>query len=448
MNLFEEFSPVTAQQWKEQIVKDLKGIDFNQLLWPTVNGITVKPFYTAEDLGTTPQPLTQSSGWDICEDIHVSDAKEANARALEALKGGASGLVFTIHQKTDLKALLKDISLEHIYSQFNISNDALHVLEELKSIYGQQNAFDGKIKCFVNIDPLHLFSFYGEWHNNKEKDFSVLQKLVHVPVNISLYKESGANSVNELAAGLAHLNEYFNYLDETKQLDKKMVHATFSVSGDFFTEIATLRAFRKLVSFLQGSYGTNLPLHIHTQTARINKSSMDAYSNMLRTTTEAMSAVIGGSNSLSVLPFNDGFDKASSFSSRIARNQQHVLKEESYLDKVADISAGSYYIETLTEQLAEKAWEQFKSIEAKGGFIACMENGFIQELIDKDAEIQLQQLQDGAATLVGVNKFQNKNETPAKPHKTSLPASATNGILPLKPIRLAESFEANPQSKN
>lgn len=452
--LFTEFEGTNSQKWKDQIVKDLKGIDFNQLIWKTRNGISVNPFYTSEDIKEKKEPLFSESDWDICEHILVKDEKQANQRAINALKNGASGLSFYIHQKINTAALIKDISLEHIYSNFFISNDALHVLEDLKSIYGTKNAFENKLKCFVNIDPICLYAYYGEWHDNQEADMEVLNKLVHIPLNASLYEEAGASTVNELAFALSHVNEYFNFLNEKGNLKDKTIHSIFSVAPDFFTEIAKLRAFRKLVALLQESYGTNFPLHIHAQTAQLDKSVMDVYTNMLRTTTEAMSAVIGGANSLSVLPYNEGFSEVNEFSSRIARNQQHILKDESYLNKVNDIAAGSYYIESITDQLAEKAWEQFKSIEAKGGFIACLKNNFIQTLISEGVSTLIHEVKEGKLVLVGVNKFQNKAEkVSAVPEGLSVKNSQTE-ITPIRPIRLAKPFEvenfksANPLASN
>lgn len=452
--LFTEFEGTNSQKWKDQIVKDLKGIDFNQLIWKTRNGISVNPFYTSEDIKEKKEPLFSESDWDICEHILVKDEKQANQRAINALKNGASGLSFYIHQKINTAALIKDISLEHIYSNFFISNDALHVLEDLKNIYGTKNAFENKLKCFVNIDPICLYAYYGEWHDNQEADMEVLNKLVHIPLNASLYEEAGASTVNELAFTLSHVNEYFNFLNEKGNLKDKTIHSIFSVAPDFFTEIAKLRAFRKLVALLQESYGTNFPLHIHAQTAQLDKSVMDVYTNMLRTTTEAMSAVIGGANSLSVLPYNEGFSEVNEFSSRIARNQQHILKDESYLNKVNDIAAGSYYIESITDQLAEKAWEQFKSIEAKGGFIACLKNNFIQTLISEGVSTLIHEVKEGKLVLVGVNKFQNKAEkVSAVPEGLSVKNSQTE-ITPIRPIRLAKPFEvenfksANPLASN
>ncbi len=445
-NLFTEFTGVTSAQWKEQIIKDLKGVDFNQLIWKTHNGFDVNPFYTSENLTQKHEPLFANNDWDICEHIVVADEKEANQRALKALEGGASGISFFISKKISTAELIKNISLEHIYSQFTITNDALHVLDDLRNHYGKVNQHEGKIKCFVNIDPLHLLAFYGEWHRDEPKDLAVLNKLKHIPVNIGLYEDAGASTVNELAIGLAHTNEYFNYLSDQNSLKDKSLHFSLSVAPDFFTEIAKFRALRKLIALLQEQYKTNFPIHIHAQTTMVDKSNLDIYNNMLRTTTEAMSAVIGGADSLTVLPYNQGFEVTTDFSSRISRNQQHVLKEESYLNKVADISAGSYYIESITDTIAEKAWEQFKVIESKGGFLACLKNNFIQDLISDGANSLHEEFANGKLVLVGVNKFQNPNDS-VRSSELAV-RSIKKSINAIKPIRLATELDSQKSSPN
>lgn len=437
--LFSEFNPTTANQWKEQLAKDLKGVDFNQLVWHTNNNIDVNPFYTKEDLKETAVQVFNHSDWDICEHIMVFNEKEANAKALKALEGGASGIVFFIHQKINFQELIKNISLEHIYSEFFLGYDALHVIDDLKSVYGKINPADKKLKCFISIDPLCWYVFNGKWNKNQSEDFSVLDKLVHIPVNGSLYQECGANTISELAITLAHLNEYLNYLSEKKTLSNQTIHVNFSIGSDFFNEIAKLRAARKLIDLLVKQYDMNLPVHVHTQTTQVNNSSLDANNNMLRTTTEAMSAVIGGCNSLVIFPYNFVYEATTDFSNRIARNQQHILKEESYLNKMADASAGSYYLETLTDSIAEKAWEQFKTIEAKGGFIACVKNNFIQDLISKDAQVIKAKVKSGEIVLVGVNKFQNKNDKVII--SAPMPDVVNPEINAIRPIRYSQSFE-------
>ncbi|MBP9068445.1 MAG: hypothetical protein KBG47_02990 [Bacteroidia bacterium] len=406
--LFSEFTSLSEQQWKEQIIKDLKGVEYGSLTWHTQNGFDVKPFYTGENTENR-KPIFEFSDWDICEPIDVHDVKFANHQALQALKKGASGLVFNINNKIETTTLLKNISLEHIYSQFNISNDALHILTDLKNIYGKPNAYDGKLKCFINIDPIHLFAFYGEWHDSQEKDLSILKQLVHISVNASLYQEAGCTQVNELAFTLAHCNDYFNYLNDSSSLNKP-IHISVSAGGDLFTEIAKLRALRKLIDLLHNAYGRKNELYIHAQTTMLNKSEKDAYTNLLRSTTEAMSAVIGGANSLSIPGYDQLFNQANEFSSRMAINQQHILKDESYLNKVADMAAGSYYIEQLTDQLAQNAWEKFKTIEAKGGFIECIKTKYIQEIINTDFNALKENYKQNKSVLIGVNKFPNTTD--------------------------------------
>lgn len=438
MKLFSEFPHSSAEEWEKKIIQDLKIKSLNDIT--KQNGsLRTLPFYTEKDLTSKITSVRTDNGWETCESIFVNNEKEANQLALEALKGGASGLVFNLPKQTDLKTLLKNISIEHIYTQFNISNDSLHAIKDLNEYYLKPNKFNKRSTCFVNLDPLYLLAKFGEWHESEEKDLSQIKALKHITVNAVLYKESGADVVNELAFTLTHLNEYFNYLGEKKLKESKYIHLSFSQSNDFFTEIAKLRAIRKLVALLQKAWEIKIPLHLHSQTALLNKSSMDAYTNLLRTSTESMSAVLGGSDSVSVLPFNEGFSSDKNFSNRIARNQLHILKEESYLDKVADIAYGSYYIENLTETIAQQAWNAFKEIEKNGGFLAGLKTGELQKLISDNAKILQADYLENKKTLVGVNKFQNKNEkniavkSKAKFNKKD--------VEPFETIRLAHKFE-------
>lgn len=422
--LFAEFNGTTNQAWKEQIVKDLKGIDFNTLIWKNPNGIEVQPFYTAENQSEVLPPVISNSDWEICHSIFVSHEEEANTEALAALQKGCSGLIFHIHKHIDTSKLLKGISLEHIYTEFNISNDAIKLLEDLKPLLGRKNSFDGKEKCFVNIDPLSLFAYYGEWHSSEESDMQQVKDLSYIPVNAALYQEAGATQVNEMAVALAHANEYLHLLNESKQLHGQTLHLRISVGGDFFGEIAKLRAYRHVMKLLMKQYQTDAAIHISCTNTALNKSEKDAYNNMLRSTTEAMSAVIGGCNSLSIAPYNSRFETTGEFGNRIAINQQHILKDESYLGKVADIAAGSYYVETLTHQLAEKAWETFKSIETKGGYISSLKSGLIQNILQKDFDAMSEAFKKGELVLLGVNKFPNpKDET----HVVKKPQLSENG---------------------
>lgn len=413
--LFTEFEPTTAAQWKEQLIKDLKGTAYESLVWKTNTGIEVQPFYTAEDLKSPAQPVFDRSDWAICEYIRVTDAKAANALALNALQNGASGLVFFLAQAVDYAVLLKDVSLEHIYSLFIVKPELKSGLRAFLASTNSGNT------CFVESDQLL-------------HDAPLLSGDETLCINTSLYQEAGANAVNELACTLAHLNEYLNAAVSANTLPSlKTIHINLSVGGDFFMEIAKLRALRKLCAFLAEQYGCQARLHLHAQTTFLNKSSIDRYNNMLRSTTEAMSASIGGADSILVLPFDLGFAEPGDFSSRMARNQQLILKDESYLNIISDISAGSYYIETLTESLCQKAWEGFQAIEAKGGLVACLRAGYIAEMISADAKALEEAYREGRAVLVGVNKFQNKNEPAGPPQRETVQTP-----FGIRPIRLSD----------
>lgn len=393
--LFTEFESTTAAQWKEQLIKDLKGVDYDALVWHTDAGIDIQPFYTKENLaGKASQPVFTGRDWAICEWIDVADEKTANRQALNALQNGASGLVFSIGKHTDYALLLKEISIEHIYCLFRVKPEQR---DALLAYLAPVNSGD---TCFVECDDL----LSGSPSFSSPPDT--------LAVNTVLYHEAAANAVNEIALSLAHLNEYLNAFSEKKTLSGlKNIHLTVSAGGDFFMEIAKFRALRRAVNLVLEQYGLTLPIHIHAQTTLVNKSVIDRYNNMLRSATEAMSAGIGGANSILVLPFDVEFAESNDFSSRMARNQQLILKDESYLNVVADISAGSYYIESLTDSLGQKAWEQFRQIEAGGGLLAGLRSNTVQELIAADARKLISEFKEGKLVLVGLNKFQNKNES-------------------------------------
>ena len=436
-NLFSQFKESNYEAWKDQLTKDLKGVTSDELKKLSNEGIIIEPYYTSENSSKTNSYFLHTD-WDICEHIDVNDEITANKQALIALEGGASGICFYINKKINTNLLIQNISINHIYCTFYITNDCLHVLEDLKKWHAQINPHDSKIKCFVAVDPLYLLAKYGEWHTNQPKDLEVLNELQVISVNAELYQNAGTTIVNELAIALAHLNENLNYLQNTNFLgNKKIIHLTCSVASNFFMEIAKIRAYRSLINLIQKQYNIQLPIHIHANTSQINKSNIDAYTNLLRTTTEGMSAIIGGCNSLSVLPYNYGFTDKDSFSNRIARNQQHILKQESYLDKVCDISKGSYYIETITQQVAEKAWEKFKDIESKGGFITAFENGIINKIITTDAANLTTLYKNEKAVLIGVNKYKNANDTPLT-LKQNLNKENNSTYTAIKPIRMVE----------
>ena len=398
--LFSEFSPSNAAEWKQQIIKDLKGVDFDKLIWHNANGFDVKPFYTSEDQKEKPQPLFTHPDWEICSEIVVSDEKAANANALKALTGGASGLIFVLNKKVDFAVLLNGISIEHIELNFELKYADENFRKDFDSYLKQKSISPERINGSISFDSINLLIEAG-----KE---IISSEVVNNCVNASLYQNAGATQSFELACAIAHAHEYLIKLSEKNA--SKQFRFTIAIGSDFFGEIAKLRALRKLWTIIAKEYNANPEIKIHCETSLLNKSSLDANNNMLRTTTEGMSAVIGGCNSLTVNSFNAGFENTNDFGERMARNQQLIFKGESYLDKVADIGAGSYYIEKLTDEIAEKAWSEFKIIESKGGFLSCLKTNYIQNKICEQATALIKEFKEGRLVLIGVNKFQNAKE--------------------------------------
>jgi methylmalonyl-CoA mutase len=449
--LFTEFTPNTAAQWKEQLVKDLKGVDFDQLVWHTNNGFDVNPFYTGEDLQQEKKPLFSHSDWNIGTFITVEDEKKANAVALEALNGGVSCLGFCLNGDKNLSVLLKDVLIEHIAVQFVLNNHIDTFEKQLTTIINDRGLNIHALNIAVNYDVLAHVAEHGNWLANRESDFADFLKVCNLPFNAhkllvdaSLYQNAGANQVTELALTLSHYNEYLNHLANTT-FDlvklKRGVQVNVSIGSDFFGEIAKLRALRKLVALVNNVYQIDAHLFISCNTSHLTLASKDAYTNLLRSTTQAMSAVIGGCSALYVAQFDELLDSENkNLSVRMARNQQLILKEESYLDKASDIGAGSYYIETLTEELAEKAFELFKDWEAQGGFIACLEKGLIQAEVDKQAAMLKEKTASGELVIIGVNKYINAGEKMSA-LKHIEENSAKTIIKPIKAIRLAEKFK-------
>ncbi|HAN78767.1 MAG TPA: methylmalonyl-CoA mutase small subunit, partial [Bacteroidales bacterium] len=388
-NLFSEFPQVTTQQWEEKIIADLKGADYEKsLVWKTLEGFKVKPYYRAEDLQTfkyiDAKPAefpfvrgskTISNEWEIRENISVVSIEEANKLALDALSKGATSLNFviedesikrTVNSQADFSALLKGIAFDCIelnFSGYQITEDFTKYIKAEAKVRGFSKS---QLRGSFRKDPLGQLISSGR--TSGEAIEQVIDELAYqvrnvhevlpgfriVSVNGQYYGNNGATVVQELAFTLAQANEYLaRFTADNIKIDElaPRMELQFSVSGNYFMEIAKIRAARMLWAIITDKYkvecNDSKVIYISSVTTKWNKTAYDPYVNMLRATTEAMSAILGGTDSLIVHPFNANFNKPNEFSRRIARNIQNILKEEAYLDKIVDPAAGSYYIENL-----------------------------------------------------------------------------------------------------
>jgi methylmalonyl-CoA mutase len=442
-NLFSEFDAVSSKQWKQQIQYELKGVDYNEtLVWESLEGIKVKPFYHIDETDINLNAIVPAKPFAIVQNIFVHDVKKSNARALETLQRGAESIRFTIENDTiSIEELMQNLPTENVNYYFNIPFLSVEFVRKIEEFSTKNNTH-----FFIQVDPIGQLAKEGNWFENLEKDFEKLNTIASktsVPfLNISsgIYQNAGANIVQQLAYTLAQVNEYFNRISAINQ----PITIEVTVGTNYFFEIAKLRALRLLFKTLATEYNHNFDCHIIATPTKRNKTIYDYNVNMLRTSTECMSAIIGGADGVANLAYDALYHKDNEFGDRISRNQLLILKHESYFDKVNNPADGAYYIETLTEQLTEKALELFKDIERNGGLISQLIDGTIQRKINESAQKEQELFESGKEVLLGTNKYPNKNDQ-MKNDLELYPFVKQNArktlITPIIEKRLAEKVE-------
>lgn len=471
MQLFKDFPEITTEDWRNKIEADLKGADFERkLVWQTDEGIPVQPFYRSEDLETLSyldqsgslKPLSASpNGWAICQDILPGkDPGEANERIKLALKGGAQAIRIQLGKVSGpgiemLKILFEGIPLgeTEILFQGYLGADALY--KNYIELTANNEIGALKLKGALGADPLGKMLSTGI----PVASFDTLGTLVMeakkstpgiriIDINGAIMQEAGSTLSEELAFTLSMANEYMANLAD-RGIDAADIASSMQFSmatgSNYFMEIAKIRAARVLWSKICEAYGLqaeNSKVHIHTTTSQWNMTLYDPHVNMLRGCTEAMSSILGGADYITILPFDYPYGSSSAFSNRVARNAQIILRDEAYLDRVADPAAGSYYIENLTDTLAEKAWELFREIENLGGFRKAFEKGFIQGRVSESKNKKLDRMASGRDTLLGTNAFPNFNELIIEHVKeTGQSEDIEPTLSPIRPFRISSMFE-------
>jgi len=480
--LFSEFPPVTKQAWENKINQDLKGAPYKKLITKTPEGIDIKPYYHKDDMegieylnslpGQFPYNRStkiQLNDWEIRQDIVVHDIKLANKTAVDALNKAATSLGFIIPDELKLNAekldgLLDGIYYECIHINFITDNQAGIILEYLQKSLEEKKIPGDRLIGSVSSDPLGQLSVYGKLNTSTEREIedlakkvgntsSVMPFLKTISINADHFHNAGASAVEEIAFALSQISDYISLLTEKGLSIDEIAPAfqiNFATGSTYFMEIAKIRATRLLFAHLVKAWDPkadrSMRVYIHSTTSKWNQTIYDPYVNMLRGTTESMSAAIGGADSITVLPFGHSFRKPTVFSERIARNTQVILKEEAHLNKVVDPAGGSYYIESLTDSLANESWKLFLEVEEEGGYLKALEKGSIQERIKNTARKRDLKIALGREVLLGTNKYPDNNEKlhedyNPQTHSSQKSATAENGIQCLENYRGAEAFE-------
>jgi methylmalonyl-CoA mutase len=443
--LFSEFPPVSTQEWMAKITADLKGAPFEKkLVWKTGEGFSVNPFYREEDLKalktTTSLPgefpfvrgIKKDNKWKIRQNMDVTDFKAANAKALDLLQKGVTSLGFHFSgnevNAENVAVLLEGICPECVELNFKTCNHKAAELTGILAVYLKGKGVDPE-KCHGSVDynpfkaPLVKGGTADDWIAGASAVLDAgkaLPKYKTLAVDACLLSDAGAYISQELGYALAWGNEILAKLtDAGFPVDEvaENIKFNFGISANYFMEIAKFRAARwlwaEIVAAYQPACKCACKMTAQAQTSEWNMTLYDAYVNLLRTQTETMSAAIAGVDSITVTPFDKIYRTPDDFSERIARNQQLLLKEECHFDKVVDPSAGSYYIEVLTDSLADVAWKLFLDVEDKGGFHAAVQTGEVQHAVGASSAARRKAIATRREILLGTNQYPNFTEAAA-----------------------------------
>jgi methylmalonyl-CoA mutase len=427
--LFQEFDKVSKSEWEEIVKRDLKGADYKEKLrWNTLEGFSFDPYFTSEDIDEHRPPISTKRGWISCEPLYEESPEEI-ASIIEN-GPGLEGVLLRLSLSGDPGASARDLSGVKILSQSDFDRIAEAAKSSTKKLIFDAEMASPAILAMANnsalekddfwliFDPFSHLIEHGRYPVKKDRIIKMLQECVETDNHClctdgTLYKQAGATIVEEVAIMLALASEYLAAMpDNKKELAAKSLFFRSLAGPLYFPEMAKLRAIRLLWGLLLEQYGIDKELHlpIFSETSKTNKPLTDSYNNMVRVVSEGMSAVVGGADIMLVHPYNEHYEEPSGFSRRIARNVQHILREEAHLGKVADPAAGSYYIEKMTDIIAEQSWNLFKEIEQQGGFLKSAELGTIQDMVNASSEEKKKAYSTRKRVLVGTNNYPNSSE--------------------------------------
>jgi len=418
-SLFEEFDTSSLSEWKEKIIKDLKGKNYEEtLVWEDENGIKHQPIYAAESIADNDlikaiqAAQKKSTHWG---NVQLFDAADETAVEMvsESLK---NGLDFAfIENATNYKCFLNskpvDKKIYFFLNQIDITNlPKRFLVDPIKELLVNKPYAEENLAALKALFQVRL--------NDLKPDHFLL-------VDGSVYKEAGATIVQELAYTLSHAVEYFDKMTEegyTADAVARSFIFKLGYGNSYFTEIAKGRAFHFLVDQLYKQYNTKHRIVIWGDASKYYQSHKDPHTNLLRLSSQAMSAVLGNCNLVS-LPAFDALEKSSSLGRRMSKNIPLILKEESSFEQVRDAANGSYYIEQLSAELAQKAWNLFLEVEKQGGLLAYHNSGKLGDELNNSHQSRLSKYKSNERSFVGVNRFEN---TTSKDLKVA--ANKTDGI--------------------
>lgn len=484
--LASDFEAATRDQWLALVDKAIKGADFEKkLVGRTADGIRLEPIYTRGTAEPQRQaavpgqaPFTRGAsatvdglGWEIRQGISAGDPDRANTEIMTELKGGTNGIALDIEapgqagcrirSAADMAAALSGMRLDlapvELRAGLGAADAASHLLAALPGL----GLAPKSAQIFLGLDPIGSLARWGTLPAPIEQTLAETMALVReaqaaaplarpVRVDGSIYHEAGATDAFELAALGATLIAYLRMFEAAGIAPAdalKQISFTLSADTDLFATVAKLRAARRLIWRIADASGAGdgaRNLHISARASIRVMAQRDPWTNMLRSTLSCAGAALGGADAITVLPFTAALGAADDFARRCARNIQIVLQEESWLGRVVDPMGGSWFIEALTDETAKAAWALMQEIEGKGGILAALEQGFIQDRVGADAAARAKAIATGKQDLTGVSAFPllGYDGVTVAPAPAAPPVVTKSMVRPLTPHRLAEPFEA------
>jgi methylmalonyl-CoA mutase len=464
--------PATLDQWAQAAAKSAPAADLSALTWVTPEGIHVKPLYTAADTATLPhantlpgfEPFVRGPQatmyavrpWTIRQYAGFSTAEDSNAFYRQALAAGGQGVSVAFDLAThrgydsdhprvtgdvgkagvaidsveDMKILFDGIPLDRVSVSMTMNGAVLPVLAGYIVAAEEQGVAQAALSGTIQNDILKEFMVRNTYIYPPEPSMRIVADIIgytaeHMPkfnsISISGYhmQEAGANQALELAFTLADGKEYVKTAIQ-KGLDVDAFAGRLSffwaIGMNFYLEIAKMRAARLLWCRIMKGFNAKSPkslmLRTHCQTSGWSLTEQDPYNNIVRTTIEAMAAVFGGTQSLHTNSFDEAIALPTEFSARIARNTQLVIQEETHITSVVDPWAGSYMMETLTQEMADKAWAIIEEVDALGGMTKAVDSGWAKLKIEASAAEKQARIDAGKDVIVGVNKYKLQQEAP------------------------------------
>ena len=443
--LLNEFIKTDAKLWTKNILDDLKKLGYNEIpKYNSKENIIIEPFYT-DDIKSIDSKYPNS--WSIAQKIEVNNSLVANSKALELIKKGADSIHFNLQNSSiSLKDLLNKIPIKKTELFFKTKSYSNPFLKSLNKLAKDSKSFN------ISCDPVGLLVKSGNWEYSMDNDLNSLKNKINILTNFKnsiivesgLYQNAGANIFEEIAFSLSHANEYLNFLNG--DIANKIAF-NISVGSNYFFEIAKLKALKLLWKAITNKYNNTVSSpHIIATPSKRNKTIYEYNNNILRTTTECMSAIFGGANTISNITYDNIFNVENEFSKRIALNQLLIIKYETNIDKVKNAADGSNYINDLTNTIAKESLIIFKEIEKNGGFIKSLEKNIIQSRIKKSHNVEQKLFNEAKEKLLGINIYSDL-ERKIKPEITKDILKSeikTNTIIePIYEIRLAEKIELN-----